>query len=145
MANTLLIRKEKGEIAHKKTLLNKLNLMLDSLRNGEYKLVISKVSNQRSNNQNAMMWMWFACLAMDSGSTKDDYYDYYRELFLSRNITVNGKETKVTSGTSGLNTVQFTHFLNQIQADAASEFGVKLPTPDDLYWEEFKNYYKQFI
>jgi hypothetical protein len=35
-----------------------------------------------------------------------------------------------------------TVFLNQIQADAASEFGIALPSPEDRYWEEFYNEYK---
>ena len=74
-----------------------------------------------------------------------DIYDYYRSLYLSRMVTVNEKEVQVSSGTSSLDTKQFTEFLNHVQADAAAEFGIKLPTPDDLYWEEFQNEYKSNI
>jgi hypothetical protein len=33
-------------------------------------------------------------------------------------------------------------FLNQVQADAATEFGITLPNPDDRYFEDFYNTYK---
>jgi hypothetical protein len=52
------------------------------------------------------------------------------------------KEVSVTSGTSSLDTRQFTEFLNNIQSDAAAEFGIRLPTPEDMYWDEFQNEYK---
>ncbi len=143
--NTILINKQSGEILNKPFVLQRLDNAFQTLKNGEHILTLKKVVKQRSNNQNAMMWMWFTCLAQDTGATKEDFYDYYREKFLSRIIIINGKETKVTAGTSKLDTIAMTEFLNNVQADAASEFGVKLPTPEDLYWEEFENYYKRFI
>lgn len=143
--NTILINKQNGEILNKPYVLQRLDNTFQTLKNGEHILTLKKVVKQRSNNQNAMMWMWFTCLSQDTGATKEDFYDYYREKFLSRTVIINGKETKVTTGTSKLDTIAMTEFLNKVQADAASEFGVKLPTPEDLYWEEFQNYYKRFI
>lgn len=143
--NTILINKQNGEILNKPYVLQRLDNAFQTLKNGEHTLTLKKVVKQRSNNQNAMMWMWFTCLSQDTGATKDDFYDYYREKFLSRTVIINGNETKVTTGTSKLDTLAMTEFLNKVQADAASEFGVKLPTPEDLYWEEFQNYYKRFI
>ena len=114
------------------------------MRNGEYTLQVKRNVSQRSVNQNAMMWMWFNCLAMETGSTKDDFHDYYCTKFLSRMVVINGEEQWISSGTSKLDTVAMTYFLNQVQADAATEFGVTLPTPEDLYWEEFQEHYKRF-
>ncbi|OJV40860.1 MAG: hypothetical protein BGO29_14935 [Bacteroidales bacterium 36-12] len=143
--NTILINKQNGDILGKQYVLQRLENVFQTLKNGEHILTLKKTVKQRSNNQNAMMWMWFTCLAQDTGATKDDFYDYYREKFLCRTIIINGKETKVTTGTSKLDAVAMTHFLNHVQADAIAEFGVRLPTPEDLYWEEFENYYKRFI
>ena len=41
-----------------------------------------------------------------------------------------------------LNTEQMTTFLNQLQADAASELGITLPTPQDRFWEAFYQDYR---
>ena len=109
----------------------------------KYEVIVRKRTIKRTVLQNSLMWMWFECLARETGTDRNDFYDFYRELFLSRTVTINGKETAVSSGTSKLDTKQFTEFLNKIQADAASEFGIKLPTPDDMYWEEFANEYKK--
>jgi hypothetical protein len=141
----IIFEKQKGEIVRRENLIRSIDSMLDTLKNGEYTLSANKISNRRSTSQNAMMWMWFTCLAMETGQDKEDFYDYYREKFLSRIVIINGQETKVSTGTSKLDTVAMTDFLNKIQADAASEFGIKLPTPEDLYWTEFENYYKRFI
>lgn len=92
-----------------------------------------------------MMWMWFTCLAMETGSDKDDFHSYYCSKFLVRTVTIINKERRVVGGTSGLDTVAMTHFLNQVQADAATEFGVTLPTPDDLIWESFKAEYLRYV
>jgi hypothetical protein len=35
-----------------------------------------------------------------------------------------------------------TTFLNQLQADAASELGITLPTPQDRFWESFYQDYR---
>ena len=91
------------------------------------------------------MWMWFACIENETGTDKQDVHDYYCKLFLRREVSVNGKREIVVSGTRNLLTNQMANFLTKIQADAASEFGITLPTPSDLAFEEFQNYYKRFI
>ena len=135
--------KQQGYVHQHDSVMNRIEAYFQTLKNGEYILVAKKENEQRSINQNALMWSWFECLAHETGTDRNDFYDFYRELFLSRTVTINGKETAVSSGTSKLDTKQFTEFLNKIQADAASEFGIKLPTPDDMYWEEFANEYKK--
>ena len=120
----------------------KIEAYFDTLKNGEYTLVAKRDTDKRSVSQNALMWMWFNCIAHETGQNKTDIYDYYRMLFLTREVIINGKEVSVSSGTSSLDTRQFTEFLNNIQSDAASEFGIRLPTPEDIYWEEFQNEYK---
>ena len=137
--------KEQGYIHQKDSVMNKIEAYFQTLKNGEYILTAKQEKDRRSINQNALMWMWFECIARETGQNRLDIYDYYRSLYLSRMVTVNEKEVQVSSGTSSLDTKQFTEFLNHVQADAAAEFGIKLPTPDDLYWEEFQNEYKSNI
>jgi methionine synthase II (cobalamin-independent) len=66
-------------------------------------------------------------------------------LFLRRTAQINGEDRVIISGTSKLNTDQFTDFLKKVQSDASTEFGIKLPTPDDLYFESFKQEYGRYI
>lgn len=145
MSKAIKFIKKEGEIQHKQNLLNNLGNALNIIANGEYLLSIKKEVKKRSLDQNALMWLWLTCISHETGTDVNDIKDYYCMLFLHRTAAINGEERIIISGTSKLNTVQFTDFLNKIQADAASEFGIKLPTPDDLYFESFKQEYERYM
>lgn len=89
------------------------------------------------------MWLWFACIERETGTPKDDIYMYYCKKFLSRIIEIMGKEEKVYKTSSMLYTDEMTHFMKEIQADAASELGITLPLPDDRFYKDFINTFKK--
>jgi hypothetical protein len=113
-----------------------------TLRNGRYVVSIAKEREPRSIEQNALMWLWFTCIEQETGTPRQDVHDYYCRKFLRKNILFNGRTEVVAEGTSKQSKERMTVFLNQVQADAAMEFGITLPNPDDLYWQEFYNMYK---
>ena len=145
MARTIRFIKKDGQVQYKQYLLNNLESALNTVSNGAYILSVKKEVKKRTLDQNALMWLWFTCIEHETGTEKNDVHDYYCMLFLRRRVTINGGEKVIISGTSKLNTAQFTDFLNKVQADAASEFGIRLPTPDDLSFESFKQEYERYI
>lgn len=145
MAKTIKIAKQNGEIKFKENMTQSLDAALNILPNGEYILTISKLVKKRSMDQNSLMWLWFACIEKETGTDKRDVHDYYCQKYLSRTVAINGATKQVTSGTSKLSTVGMKDFLDKVQADAATEFGIKLPDPQDAYWKAFEEYYKHFI
>ena len=144
MAKTVLFEKRNGEIKNKVTVLSSLENIFKLLANGEYILNVKKQASKRSLNQNALMWMWFACIENELGQEKEDIHDHYCKKFLKREIEICGVRELVVSGTKNLTIEAMSNFMNKVQADAASEFGIILPVPEDLAFEEFKNQYKQF-
>ena len=73
-----------------------------------------------------------------------DCHDYYCTKFLKRTTPLcDGFE--ITGGTSRLNTLQFSDFIEKIIADAASDFGICLPDPNDIHFAEFMNEYERYI
>ena len=112
------------------------------LRNGVYTVKITRKVEPRTIPQNSLMWMWFKCLEDDTGTDKQEWHDYYCNKYLARQAEIGGKLYTITGGTSSLNTVQMTDFMNKVQADAATEFGVTLPLPSDRYYSEFVSHYK---
>lgn len=133
--------KQKGEVIRKDELYRQFENYLNTLKNGDYSLFAKIETIKRTVNQNHLMWLWFTCLSNETGNTKEDFHAHYCEMFLRVPDKIKADKL-VTIGTSKLDTVQFIDFLNKVQADAASEFGIKLPTPQDLYWAEFENEYK---
>ena len=144
--NTIEFSKRKGETLDVSALLVWVERHINWLGNGLYELKIAKKVKRRSLPQNRLMWMWFACIGQDTGQSVDDIHDYYAYKFLPRYITEleTGAQVRVPGHTSTLTTEAFTDFLNQVQADAATELNITLPTPDDLAWEEFEQQFKEY-
>jgi hypothetical protein len=141
MAKTIKFIKRDGEIQYKQYLLNGIEHALGTLPNGKYALSVTKDVEKRTLSQNALMWLWFTCIERETGTDKNDVHDYYCIRFLNRKTEINGKEEMVVGGTSKLDTAQFKNFLDKVQSDAASEFGIRLPHLEDAYFESFKEEY----
>lgn len=133
-----ILTKRNGEITMDKS----FDYLCSLLKNGVYVVNIKKKIEPRTVSQNALMWMWFQCMEDCTGQPKEDWHDYYCNLFLRRETVIGNRQVIISSGSSKLNTVQMTNFLNKIQADAASEWGIQLPLPADRYYKEFVDEYK---
>lgn len=116
--------------------------VLQTLLNGRYTVTIRREREPRSLDQNSLMWMWFACISRETGTPQQDVHDYYCAKFLRRRIEWNGTERTVVEGTSGLSKERMTEFLDQVQADAQTEFGIRLPLPEDQFFDEFYESYR---
>ena len=116
--------------------------LLSTLRNGEYVLTVKRKAVRRSLSQNALMWMWYACIEDETGQDRNDIHAHYCYKFLARPIEWNGQCEIVAGGTSSLSTEQMTEFLNKVQTDAATEFGITLPCPEDRAFDAFFARYK---
>ena len=112
------------------------------LSNGRYVVTIAKEKEPRSIDQNSLMWLWFTCIEQETGTPRQDVHDYYCRKFLRKFITFNGRQEVIAEGTSHQSKERMTDFLNQVQSDAAAEFGITLPLPEDRYFEEFYQTYK---
>ena len=137
MAKQIILNKKDGRLVFDQ----EPAAIFDLLANGQYVITIKRANTKRSIAQNDLMWMWLECIARETGTSKDDIYMYYCKKFLCKVITIGEKQEKIYNTSSKLNTEQMTDFLNNIQADAASELGIRLPKPEDRFFEVF---YQQF-
>ena len=110
-----ILEKRDGKVTWEKP----LDLLLSLLPNGKFTLTIKKQAKDRSVSQNALMWMWFACIADTTGNTKEEVHDAYCYMFLSRPVTMGSRSGIIPMGTSGLNTEEMKEFLDKVQADEA--------------------------
>lgn len=112
------------------------------LKNGRYTVTVAPEKSPRSTDQNALMWLWFTCISNETGTPIQVVHDYYCSKFLRRIVNWNGTDRTVVEGTSKLSKERMSVFMNNVQADALSEFGIRLPLPEDKYYEEFCATYK---
>ena len=138
MAKTVIMRKQDGRV----TFDQELAYLFSTLANGTYSITVKKVQEKRSIAQNDLMWMWLTCIQNETGTNKDEIYMYYCKKFLMKTVSVGQKMERIYMTTSKLNSEQMSEFLNKVQADALSELGIRLPTPQDRFWEAFYQDYK---
>lgn len=112
------------------------------LRNGTYTVKITRKTEPRTISQNALMWLWYTCMEESTGTPKEDFHDYYKAKFLSRDVAMGNNWYRVTGSTTDLNTLEFSDYLKKVNADASAEFGISLPFPDDPYFSIFRENYK---
>ena len=137
MAKQIILTKKDGRLVFDQ----EPAAVFDFLANGQYVITIKRMSTKRSIAQNDLMWMWFECIERETGTPKDDIYMYYCKRFLCKIIEVGGHQEKIYNTSSKLNKEQMTEFLNKIQADAASELGIRLPLPEDRFFEQFYSHF----
>lgn len=134
----VIITKQSGQVEG----MADIDGLLSLLPNGVYDVVIKRHREQRTLSQNDLMWMWLKCIEDVTGTPKRDIYDIYCKKFLLRSVSYGDRIELVSGSSSSLNTKQMSEFLEKIQADAATEFGIILPTPQDRYFETFFQTYK---
>lgn len=139
----LKFTKERGTISNRQELRSTLDMWLDTLGNGNYIMAIERVQRPRSNPQNRLMWLWFTIIAQSWSEavgrtiTPEQVHDAYCQIFLP--VTMPNGAT-IAGSTSRLSSDEFTDFLNKVQADAASEYGIRLPTPEEAMYAQYQIY-----
>ena len=113
-----------------------------ALANGRYTITIAREKEPRSIDQNSLTWLWFNCIETETGTPSQVVHDYYCSKFLRKRIVWMGTERWIVQGTSKLKKDAMSDFLNKVQADALTEMGIRLPDPEDMYYEAFYQTYK---
>lgn len=107
---------------------------------------IKRTSVKRTIPQNRLYWLWIACIHAETGQDKDEIHDILRCKFLGVDrVTAFGVEYMRIKSTKELNTRQMRHYLDSVQAFAATELDIMLPDPSAPYWDSFVENYSQFI
>lgn len=95
----------------------------------------------RTISQNNLYWLWIACIEHETGQDRNELHDLFKDMFiLPVETEVLGRKI-IRHTTTDKDTLQFKQYLDKIQILASTELGIKLPDPNDKYWQEFYEYY----
>ncbi len=90
--------------------------------------------DSRSTKQNRLYWQWIKVMT-ETGYTKDEMHSILRDKFLGYDeVTTKTNVIRVLRSTTDLKVGEFKDYLEQIDI-FASEYGIVLPRPEDLYFE----------
>ena len=138
----ITVTKERGSI-NIRAALDAITVWFQTCANGDYIITMKKVQKKRSDPQNRLMWVWFGIIAQawsDAAGrvfTPEDVHDAYCLLFLPKETP----KGRVAGSTSGLTQDQMSEFLDRVQADAETEYGIQLPSPEDKFFEAIAEEY----
>ena len=111
-----------------------------------YNIAITQKKEVRTLPQNKLYWLWIACISDETGNDKENLHEFFKMKYLDGKFVELFSESFWMNGsTKELDTKQFTHYLEAIQVFASSELGVILPNPEDLYFGDFLEKYKNYI
>jgi hypothetical protein len=106
-----------------------------------YSIEINLKRKIRSISQNNLYWLWLTCIEFETGNDRYYMHEYYKEIFIIPEvIEVRGKKIEVKT-TTNKDTLTFKNFLDKVQIDANTEWEIKLPLPEEQYWDEFYSFY----
>lgn len=125
---------------------------VDQLPAGKlYNVKIVQHRERRSVDQNSLYWLWLACISDETGEDKDDLHDLFKQKYLGfqqKNIFP-GREFGTTVykelTTTRMDTLEFTQYLKKVKGFALHFLGIVLPEPEDQYWNQFYEQYKNYI
>jgi hypothetical protein len=99
----------------------------------------------RSTKANALYWLWMKCLEDETGQPKEDYHDYFKDKFIGVSIKeVNGRKIIKEPSTKKMLSPEFNNYMKKVQSEAAIEFSVVVPLPEDQGFDEFYEKYKYY-
>ncbi len=116
---------------------NAINQAIDCIRKltGVWEISITKYKKNRSLQQSRLYWLWLNVIAEETGNNADDLHEIFKFKFLgSETVTAFGYKIERPKSTTKLTTVEFTNYLDEIDALMLS-INIRLPKPDDLYFE----------
>lgn len=112
-----------------------LQSAISELPDGKFIIDIQEAKKKRSNDQNRLFHWWCRILADDTGASMVDVKDYLKTKFLMRPNPIGSGF--IVGSTSTLNKADFATFLENVHAEASTEFGIYLPTEADRAYVEY--------
>jgi hypothetical protein len=124
----------------RQAVINYVNRLPD---NGKcFKVAITVQREKRSLPQNRLYRMWVSLIADETGNNADDLHEAFKMMFLgTKDFTIGETSAKAPISTTSLDTLQFTSFLERLEAWVTSELSILLPHPEDMFWAEFEQRY----
>lgn len=120
---------------------------LDRLPDGKhYDVVVKLHREKRTLSQNNLFHLWCSCIADETGEDKARIKILLKEMFLGyKEYGLFGHKTFSLPSTSALDTKQMSEFMNKVQVWASAEMGILLPVPEDEFFYQFEEQYKNRI
>ena len=112
----------------------------------KYEVNITLKREIRTLPQNRLYWLYIACIADETGNSKEDIHDHIKRTCLKiEDLTIGRATITRTMSTTKLNTKMMADLINQVVIWASSDLGIVLPDPADYLWDQFYEKYRDSL
>jgi len=90
-----------------------------------WEVLVKPYKDRRSPEANKRYWAILGQIAMETGHDKDEIHEFCKQKFLGDGaVVLAGEKQPVARSSSKLKTDEFTHYVEQVEAWAATTLGV---------------------
>ena len=101
---------------------------LKTLEGKEIELRVERKKKGRTKSQNSYYWLILTFIGDQVGAEAEDLHTTFKAEFLIDRT----KKFPIVRSTTTLDTLEFIQYIEKIERKM-SEFGIQLPSPDDVY------------
>lgn len=96
------------------------------------------IPKKRTIKANRLYWLWMKCLEDEHGQPGNDFHELFKSQFIGvKTKQIFDKVILIAPSTKDLDTKKFNQYMLKVQAEAATEWNVTVPLPEDLGFDEF--------
>lgn len=94
---------------------------------GNFEIKVTKIKDIRTAEMNNLYWWWMKILSDETGYTKNELHNYFKNKILCVEDQINGETFLDCKSTADLTIKEFSEYLLQVGKLGAEKFSVYLP------------------
>jgi hypothetical protein len=138
-----IIPKIKGTVTNGKLIIDYNNTIkqekwVRTLEGKRVEVIIKAERHSRSIPQNSYYWgVVLLLISKETGYTPEELHEFFKRIYLKKEIIIGGQVYEVSISTKKLNTEQFMDYIEKIKGFVLAKLNLAIPNPDEYDFDAF--------
>jgi hypothetical protein len=138
-----IIPKIKGIVTNGKLIIDYNNTIkqekwVRTLEGKRVEVIIKAERHSRSIPQNSYYWgVVLLLISKETGYTPEELHEFFKRIYLKKEIIIGGQVYEVSISTKKLNTEQFMDYIEKIKGFVLAKLNLAIPNPDEYDFDAF--------
>ena len=112
--------------------------LLQSLEGKRVEVIIRAERHKRTIPQNSYYWgVVLLLISKETGYTSEELHEFFKRIYLKKEIIIGGQVYEVSISTKKLNTEQFMDYIEKIKGFVLAKLNLVIPNPDEYDFDAF--------
>ena len=138
-----IIPKIKGIVTNGKLIIDYNNTIkqekwVRTLEGKRVDVIIKAERHSRSIPQNSYYWgVVLLLISKETGYTSEELHEFFKRIYLKKEIIIGGRVYEVSISTKKLNTEQFMDYIEKIKGFVLAKLNLVIPNPEEYDFDAF--------